>query len=65
MATVKDLTFRELANASIHVDVPLPDGGQRTVSNPQTVMRETYAETADSGIAHVQWFVITPVVSRC
>ncbi|MCP4396744.1 MAG: hypothetical protein GY801_05510 [bacterium] len=47
------MTGYKMANASIHVAKPLPNGGQRTPMWQRTIMRETYVEIGDSGFAHV------------
>jgi hypothetical protein len=39
----------EAANASRQKPKPLPDSGQQTLMKQQTVMRQEYAETGDSG----------------
>jgi hypothetical protein len=38
---------------------PLPDGGQPSLMNPQTVMREEYVKMTDSGFGLLHAFVST------
>jgi hypothetical protein len=58
MATAKEpIAARKMANACAQKPKPLPDGGQQTVIKQQTVMREAYAETGDSGFGLLQRFV--------
>jgi hypothetical protein len=49
--------YGSIANAGAQKPKPLPDDGQHTPTWHQTVMREGYAETADSGFGLLQHFV--------
>jgi hypothetical protein len=45
------------SNASRQKPTPLPDDGQQTAMKQQTVMREAYAQTGDSGVGLLHAFV--------
>jgi hypothetical protein len=48
-----------MANACAQKPQPLPDGGQPSVMDHHTVMRDAYAKMTDSGCGLLQHFVST------